>query len=217
MQFDQPFERSASGWGRRHVATVDRIWPLFADAAHELTRRGVLRPGQRGEPNGTGLKGFSITAFGQAWLSKADQEATAITLPGRFEQLVTPFATKFGPDFLNRAIEAVRAYHAGLYLACCTMSGAASESILLQLAILEMGDAKALGFYDGRNGRNTLKTEYLKSKTARQREGFERHFHILGYARDDAGHGKVSILAEHDAFLALLALFRLAQFAEKEL
>ena len=79
-----------------------------------------------------------------------------------------------------------------------------------------MSEAKALDLYD-KKGRNDLKTAFLKSKDKRLREGFERHFHILGSARDDAAHGKVSQLKEHDAFLALLALFRLAQFSDKEL
>lgn len=110
----------------------------------------------------------------------------------------------------------MKAYHAGLYLACCTMCGAASESILLQLSIAEMTEAKALDIYD-KKGRTDLKTEFLASKHKRLREGFERHFHILGSARDDAAHGKVSQLKEHDAFVGLLALFRLAQFSDKEL
>lgn len=214
-QYEPPFQRPVSGWGR-HRDTVERIWPLLMESAYELCRRGILRPGPRGEPDGTALKGFVITTFGKKWLADADHEALAVTLPGRFEQLIGAF-TKFGPGFMVRAREAAKAYHAGLYLACCTMCGAASESILLQLAIHEMGLDRALEIYDGHSGRNTLKTELLKSKTKRQRDGFERHFHILGYARDDAAHGKTSELTEHDAFLALLTLFRLAQFSNKEL
>ncbi len=212
--YEQPFQRPASGWGR-HAPTVERIWPLLMDAAYELCRRGVLRPGPRGEPDGGGVRGFVLTAFGKEWLAKSDHEALAITLPGRFEQLVSPYGSRFGKGFLARVLEAVKGYHAGLYLACCTMCGAASESILLQLAIAELGETAALGLYD-RKGRNELKKEFLKNKTPWQRDGFERHFSILGYARDDAGHGKVSMLTEHDAFLAMLALFRLAQFSDKE-
>ena len=214
-QAEPPFNRGAGGsWGR-HATTVERIWPLFADAAHELVRRGVMRPGPRGQADGSAKKGFVVTHFGKEWLKQVDNEMLAITLPGRFEQLVSPFATRFGDGFIARAREAVKAYHAGLYLACCTMCGASSESILLQLAIAEMTEANALEVYDLR-GRNALKAEFLKSKNKYVREGFERHFNILGSARDDAAHGKVSQLKEQDAFLAPLALFRLAQFSEKE-
>lgn len=214
-QTEQPFELGAgSSWGR-HATTVERIWPILADAAHELVRRGILRPGPRGQVDGSAKKGFVITHFGLQWLNQADHESLAITLPGRFEQLVSPFAARFGDGFMARAREAAKAYHAGLYLACCTMCGAASESILLQLAVAEMSEAKALEIYDHK-GRNALKTTFLASAEKRVREGFERHFHILGSTRDDAAHGKVSQLKEQDAFLALLALLRLAQFSQAE-
>lgn len=214
-QTEQPFSLGAGGsWGR-HAPTVERIWPLFADAVYELVRRGILRPGPRGQEDGSAKQGFVITHFGEEWLRQADHEALAITLPGRFEQLVSPFAARFGEGFITRAQEAVKAYHAGLYLACCTMCGAASESILLELAAAGMSEQSAFEIYDQR-GRNALKTAFLNTAQKRVREGFERHFHILGATRDEAAHGKVSKLGEHDAFLALLALFRLATFSNEE-
>jgi hypothetical protein len=123
-------------------------WPYsapFYDAAWELCRVGVLRPGHYaplGRAMGGEFKGdgYSLTAYGRAWVRDAANRPHLPTDPGRFAEVVTPFAARLGAGFLQRAIEASRDYRTANYLPCCAMAGAAAESILLALAIAKLGD-----------------------------------------------------------------------------
>jgi hypothetical protein len=54
---------------------VDKLFPLFADAAWELCRRGIIRPGvharlAQGTDEGNAGSGFSVTEFGRKWLQE---------------------------------------------------------------------------------------------------------------------------------------------------
>lgn len=129
---------------------VPQLFPLFANAAWELCRRGILRPGVNGyntqaTPDGSAGSGFSVTLFGQQWLSEDKEDTFIPTEPERFAQLLKPFAARFGDGFHERAQQAVRCYGAHAYLACCAMCGAAAESILLAAAIVKKGDEASHG------------------------------------------------------------------------
>jgi hypothetical protein len=99
---------------------------LFFDAAWELARRGIIRPGvrtmglQSTDEGGAGA-GFSITPFGRKWLAEDTEDIWVSTEPDRFAEMISPFRTRFGEGFHSRAQEAVRCYGAHAYLACCTM------------------------------------------------------------------------------------------------
>lgn len=126
--------------------------PIY-DAAWELCRIGVLRPGRfapRGQAMGGSLfsgDGFSITRYGRVWLREASQRP--ILDPSRLAQVFQGFADRFGAGYAQRATEAVSTYRTTNYLAACVMCGAAAESILLAIAIAKVGDeAKVLAEYD---------------------------------------------------------------------
>lgn len=68
----------------------------FANAAWDLCRRGVLRPGIRdfgGQETGEGSagNGFTVTSFGRKWLSEADLDTFVPTEPDRFAGMLEPF------------------------------------------------------------------------------------------------------------------------------
>src|SRR2546429_8102017 len=107
---------------------VDELFPVFADAAWELCRRGILRPGVHAHqaqavPEG----GFSVTKFGGTWLEENQEDTFVPTEPERFAELLTPYRDRFGAGFHERAQQVVRCYGAHAYLACCAMCGAAAE------------------------------------------------------------------------------------------
>jgi hypothetical protein len=117
----------------------------FYDAAWELCRIGIFRPGQyaaMGQGDiGSGKfsgDGYSITEFGHAWLAKADRRVAGD--PSRMAQLFASFANLYGPAFAQRADEAVRCHRTSNFLAACVVAGAAAESILLAVAIAKTGD-----------------------------------------------------------------------------
>src|SRR5262249_35556513 len=119
----------------------ERISRPFLDAAWELCRRGIIRPGikfwgQQATDDGASGNGFSITPFGRQWLAETGQMYEYIPVePGRFGQLLGSYSVKFGQGYHERAQQALRCYGAHAYLACCAMCGAAAESITLAIAI----------------------------------------------------------------------------------
>src|SRR5262249_33070917 len=122
----------------------DEHFRPFYDAAWELARIGVLRPGAN-MPRGVGMggqlftgDGFSITQFGREWLR--DASSRPIRDPSRLAEVLQGFGTRFGQGYAQRATEAAKTYRTANYLACCVMAGAAAESILLAIAIAKVKD-----------------------------------------------------------------------------
>jgi hypothetical protein len=100
---------------------TDQHFQPFYDAAWELSRMGVLRPGPimpRGEAMGGQLfsgDGFSITKFGREWLKDAKQRP--VRDPSRLADVLQTFVSRFGGGYAQRATEAVRTYRT-LELSC---------------------------------------------------------------------------------------------------
>jgi hypothetical protein len=94
----------------------------FYDAAWELSRIGVLRPGSHA-PMGQGQignavfsgDGYSITEFGAAWLADPNRRVSGDA--SRLSEVFDAFAPKYGPGFSQRANEAIRCHRTGNYLA----------------------------------------------------------------------------------------------------
>jgi hypothetical protein len=194
--------------------------PVFCDAAWELCRRGIFRPGRR-KPVTTSIGerplgyGFAITALGRAWLEQVDNVLFIPTEPSRFAQFMDKFRAKLGEGFLQRAQEATRCHSSLAYLACCTMCGAAAESILLRIAIAKTGDEQdILKKYRAAGGRK--KVEYIIVGCLRQHlsSQFKSLIDLLSYWRDEASHGGVSDISEIEAYQALNRLLRLALFVD---
>jgi hypothetical protein len=190
----------------------------FYDAAWELCRIGVLRPGLHASMGMGGVgggtysgDGYSITQFGHEWFANPDRRAVGD--PSRMSEIIASFAPKYGSGFGQRANEAIRCHRAGLYLATCVMAGAAAESILLAVAIAKVGDeAKVLKEYSSSSGRGRV----TKSVTTGLPEPVARTFTaalaVLHYWRDDAAHGKATTISEVEAYASLTQLLRVAQF-----
>ena len=196
----------------------DEHFRPFYDAAWELARIGVLRPGAfmpRGMAMGGQLfsgDGFSITRFGREWLKDAAQRP--IRDPSRLAEVLQSFAPRFGDGYAQRAKEAASTYRTSHYLAACVMSGAAAESILPAVAIARIGnEAKVLAEYKTSGGRRKI-TKQIKGNVAAGIAGqFETALQVLHYWRDDAGHGTMTAISEIEAHASLTQLLRLAQFA----
>lgn len=200
--------------------TWRNLSPVFYEAAWELCRRGILRPGirQAGEQatdDGSSGNGYSITSFGEKWLKEFDENIFISTEPGRFAGLLEPYREKFGDGFFERGVEAIKCFSARAYLACCAMCGAASESIMLATAIKKMGDPqKLIDEYSSRNGRQKIENLLVGKVGKPIQEGFHSYTGLLKYWRDEAAHGQISNIEENEAYTALLLLLRFAIFVD---
>ena len=191
--------------------------PYFYNAAWELARRGIIRPGvksfdSQSTADGSAGSGFSITPFGKQWLSEANNDTFIPTEPERFAEMLKPYAARFGAGFHERAQEAIRCYGAHAYLACCAMCGAATESIVLTAAKLKYKDQEEmLKIYFSSGGRGKVETRLLgqaKEHIAREFKGLST---LLKYWRDEAAHGTTSGISENEAYTSLAMLLRLAK------
>jgi hypothetical protein len=195
----------------------DRHFQPFYDAAWDLCRIGVIRPGEfapRGWATDAGLYSgdtFSITRFGRTWLKDASQRPIAD--PGRLSGVLQGFADRFGGGFAQRATEAVRTYRTGNYLAACVMSGTAAESILLALATAKIGDeAKVLVEYNATGGRRRLTKRICINVSAAVAAQLEATLQAVRYWHDGTGHATMTPVSEIEAHSSLTDLLRLAQF-----
>ena len=199
---------------------TERQQAPFYDAAWELSRRGVLRPGPAfpeqtymGHPEGNG---FSLTSFGRDWIEKYDQPEPFPMDPGRFSALMTSYGNLFGSGFVQRTNEAGGCYRALLYFACCAMCGAASESVLLAVAIAKTKDeATVLDNYRRTSGRQKLLAMITTGQNASTRGAVDSAIHLLAYWRDAAAHGLSTSITEFEAHDAMARLLRFAQFASE--
>lgn len=197
----------------------DEHYTVFYDAAWELARIGVLRPGRVAPRNMETANDFgdhwSITKFGFEWLAKASSRP--FLEMSRMSQVLAGFVPKFGAGFGQRAVAAVRTYRTANYLASCTMAGAAAESILLAAAIAKSGDeTKTLKMYEAAGGRSRVTTYLTGQATSSVQRQFVAALHVLHYWRDDAAHGQQTTISEVEAYSAISELLRLAQFVSDQ-
>jgi len=195
----------------------DEHFQPFYDAAWELCRIGVIRPGEfapRGWVTDAGLFSgdtFSITKFGRTWLK--DASGRPIADPSRLAQVLQGFADRFGGGYAQRATEAVRTYRTGNYLAACFMSGAAAESILLALATTKVGDeAKVLVEYNTTGGGRRVTKRVSSNVSPGIARQLETSLQPFGHWLDSAGHATMTTVSEVEAHIGLTDLLRLAQF-----
>lgn len=194
--------------------------PPFYAAAWELCRRGILRPGvsRYGEQvtdRGSGGDGYALTPFGRQWLSESEGRYDYVPVePARFGKLLDQFGDRFGPGFRQRAQESVRCFGANAFLACCAMSGAAAESIMLALATARIGDeAKVLSIYLTANGRSRIEKQLVGGQTEQLQREFRGYTILLKYWRDIASHGTASLIESDEAYTSMALLLRFAHFS----
>lgn len=190
----------------------------FYDAAWDLCRLGVLRPGSfaamgQGHPTMFGDH-YVITAFGAVWLKEALQRA--FLDPSRLGTTLAGFARRFGEGYAQRSAEAVKTYRSQSWLAACVMSGAAAESILLAVAVAKTKDeATALATYNSAKGRAKITRQAVEGVSPSIKQTFEAALGVLQYWRDDATQGVMSEFGETEAHESLSRLLGLAQFVDK--
>jgi hypothetical protein len=198
---------------------VREMMPMMYAAAWELCRRGILRPGVQAylgqaTQGGAGGDGYSLTPFGQTWLAEDQSDDFVPTEPERFGEMLANHRKRFGAPYQERAQEAVRCYGAHAYLACCTMCGAASESILLATAIAKRDAPVVLALYNTAGGRRKVENLILGQAKEEIRKECTGYLTLLKYWRDEAAHGGVSGVTDNEAFTSLSLLLRLAIFIE---
>jgi hypothetical protein len=210
-------ELAPGEYGSEDRPKMRDLSPHIYNAAWELARRGIIRPGVKtfdaqSTPDGSGGGGFSITPFGKQWLAESNNDTFIPTEPERFAEMLKPYATRFGAGFHERAQEAIRCYGAHAYLACCAMCGAATESIVLTAAESKYKDQEEmLKIYFSSGGRGKVETRLLgqaKEHIAREFKGLST---LLKYWRDEAAHGTTSGISENEAYTSLAMLLRLAK------
>jgi hypothetical protein len=193
------------------------VSPPFMDAAWQLRRLGVLRPGIRelglqAVPEGAG---YALTEFGRTWLVEHSSPAYVPTDPGRMASLLTHRRDLFGEVYVLRAADAARCYSAHAYYACCAMIGAAAESILVAAAVVKLGEAAALKIYRGNSGRKLLTEAVLKGCPAYVAHEFRLHTELIALWRDQSAHAHSDAIGETEAFVNFRGLIKFAQFAEQ--
>lgn len=194
-------EKSQNG----HAKLIEAS-PVFYDAAWQLCRRGILRPGirkmdQQETPDGSAGNGYSVTPWGRAWLKQTTDVSSFVPVePGRFATLIGRFHYRFGDGFFQRAQEASKCHFSTAYLACCVMCGAAAESIVLRLAIEKRGDeGEVLAIYRTAGGRGRVERIILDRVRDRLADQFRTMTDLLKYWRDNASHGVLSEISEFEA------------------
>ena len=206
---------SSIQWGSREMLEAS---PAFLNAAWELCRRGILRPGitrmnTQSTDEGNAGFGYAITPFGRQWLTEADSDTFVPTEPEHFARLLNSYTDRFGFGFHQRAQEAIRCYGAHAYLACCAMCGAAAESVFLAAAIQKSGDAEAtLATYMSAQGRSRIENELVGKAPERIQRDFRGLTTLLKYWRDASSHGRETTVADMEAYTSLALLLRFAGF-----
>jgi hypothetical protein len=206
--------------GRQVASEMLEASPVFLNAAWELSRRGILRPGIRrmntqATDQGSAGFGYSVTTFGRQWLAEPEHDTFIPTEPERFGRLLEPYRVRFGAGFHERAQEAVRCYGAHAYLACCAMCGAAAESIFLAAATARSHDQDAtLRTYLTAAGRSRLENSLTGQASERLQREFRGLATLLKYWRDASSHGQSSMIMDNEAYTSLALLLRFAALVQ---
>jgi hypothetical protein len=193
------------------------ISPVFYDAAWELCRRGIVRPGVRRSGEQVVGDGYSLTAVGRESLAKLDSTTILIAQPGALARALTDYRARFGDGFHQRSLEAIKCRNAEAWLGCCAMTGAAAESVLLALAIAKVGDEEAvLKAYRQTGGRQKVLNLIVGQANADRRQTLTTFSKIISMWRDEAAHGMTTPLGTANADEGLRQLLHMCQWVERE-
>ena len=192
--------------------------PIFMEAAWELCRRGIVRPGVRCKgAQVTDEVGYSLTVAGAAALDQLDVTTILITQPGSLAATFAEYQPRYGEGFHQRAQEAIKCRNAEAWLACCAMAGAAAESVLLALAIDKVGNEEdVLCQYRRAGGRQKVLNIIVGKANANTRNSLTAFSGIISFWRDEAAHGRASPISTANADEALRQLLHMCQWVDRE-
>jgi hypothetical protein len=93
------------------------------------------------------------------------------------------------------------------------MCGAATESIVLAIAIAKHDEETVLKTYRTAQGRSRVENMIIGQASKSVQTEFKNYTVLLKYWRDEAAHGKQSDISDNEAFTALAILLRFAHYA----
>jgi hypothetical protein len=189
----------------------------FYSAAWDLCRLGVLRPGTLfygAQMVGDG-DGYCITPRGHEWLAGQEAAPFIPTDPSRTANLLVSIGGPFGSRYRTRATDAAVCYSAGAFYACCSMVGAAAESILLSLGTAKLGEGKAERTYRSKNGRQQLADAVLAGTPSWLERDFRGHIALINLWRDRSAYAQGATATEGEAYMALRGLLRFARLVSE--
>lgn len=192
--------------------------PIFMEAAWELCRRGMVRPGIRNvNSQATDEGGYSLTIAGEAALDDLDETTILISQPGSLAATLAGYRGRLGEGFHQRAQEAINCRNAEAWLACCAMVGAAAESVLLALAIAKTGDEDdILRRYRQAGGRQKVLNVIVGQANQITRDTLTTFSNIISFWRNEAAHGRASPIGTANADEALRQLLHMCQWVDRE-
>ena len=115
------------------------------------------------------------------------------------------------------ALEAIKCRDAEAWLACCAMTGAAAESVLLALAIAKVGEEETiLKTYQASGGRQKVLNLVVSQANDHRRNTLTTFSKIILMWRDEAAHGVATPLDTANADEGLHQLLHMCQWVEKE-
>lgn len=190
----------------------------FYSAAWDLCLHGILYPVPSHLNDAQNAKhgvDFNLTQYGRSWLASSSGYETVPTNYARFSSLLQNYKGRFGSGYYSRSQEAIGCYRSHHYHASCVMSGAATESILLAIAIQKKGsEDSVVKDYCAANGRSRIENFIIGNKTDSVKRSMQAFLELLKYWRDFAGHGLAIGIGEEEAYTSLLLLLRFAQYAD---
>lgn len=191
---------------------------VFFEAAWELCRRGLLRPGVRATST-QGVNdggGYCLTSQGEAWILQADDSQFISLQPGALAASFERFRERFGDAYHQRVQEAIRCRTAEAWLAACAMVGAAAESLLLTIAIARTGNEDSvLRGYMARDGRRATLNAIVGQAPRHIAQPLSSGMALLGYWRDNAGPGQAAPVSAPETEQAIRELLSLSQFVSE--
>jgi hypothetical protein len=188
------------------------------DAAWELCRRGLVRPGVKNiNEQSVNETGYSLTEAGRAALPNIDSAHILVMQPGSLAATFATFKPRFGEGFMQRSSEAIRCRNAEAWLGCCAMAGAAAESILLAVAIAKTRDEqRVIRTYGHTGGRGKVLKMITGQLDQYRRDQLTTFTNIISLWRDEAAHGRATPLGTANADETLRQLLHMSQWVDRE-
>lgn len=192
--------------------------PFFEEAGWTLSLRGLLRPGVRSfRAQAVEEGGYSLTSNAANQLAELDEFDVLVFQSGALSETFHGYVDKFGESFAQRAIEAIACRDSSAWLACCVMSGAAAEVILLSIAEAKVGDRdQVLDAYRRAHGRQNILNLIIGQAPEHRRRTLTAFAGIISIWRDEAGHGAATSINTANADEALRQLLHMCQWVSKE-